>query len=114
LSIAAILTTVFGRATVDPMTASADVLVALPGMNPERVAAILDTRRRFPTNPGRLAGFLGPAQKNLLVKPQQAISVDLVAKLADGFGAAAHAVIIGLPDDSEPYRILAWSPQPSS
>jgi general secretion pathway protein K len=108
------LTTVFGRETVNPMTASADVLAALPGMNPERAAAILDTRRRFPTDPGRLAGFLGPAQKYLLVKPRQVVAVDLVAKLTDGFGAAAHAVITRLPDDSEPYRVLAWSPQPSS
>jgi len=108
------LTTVFGSATVNPMTASAEVLAALPGMDRERVAAILEMRRSFPTDPGRLAGLLGPAQKYLVIKRQRAVSVDLTAKLADGFGAAAHAVIIRLPDDSEPYRILAWTTQPSS
>jgi len=108
------LTTVFGSETVNPMTASADVLAALPGVDRERVGAILETRRRFPTDPARLEGILGPAQKYVQVKPQQAVSVELAARLADGFGAAARAVIIQLPGDSEPYRVLAWSPLPSS
>jgi general secretion pathway protein K len=108
------LTTVFGNDKVNPMIASADVLAALPGMERERVAAILDTRLRFPTDPGRLAGILGPAQQYVQVKPQQAVSVALAARLADGFGAAAQAVIIRLQGDSEPYRVLAWSPLPPS
>jgi general secretion pathway protein K len=107
------LTTVFGGKTVNPMTASANVLAALPGMNRERVATILYMRERFPTDPGQLMGIFGPAdQQYVQVKPQQAVSVELTAKLADGFGVAAHAVITRLRDDSEPYRVLAWTPLP--
>jgi general secretion pathway protein K len=105
------LTTVFGNETVNPMTASREVLAALPGMDPERAAAIIDSRRRFPSDPGRLTGLLGPAQLYLAIKPQRAVSVDLAAKLANGFAATAHAVIVRLPDDNEPYRVLAWAPK---
>jgi general secretion pathway protein K len=108
------LTTVFGSETVNPMTASANVLAALPGMDRERVAAIIDTRQRFPTDPARLQAILGPVQKYAQVKPQRAVSVALAAKLADGYSAAAQAVIIRLPDDGEPYRVLQWSPLPRS
>lgn len=108
------LTTVFGSETVNPMTASQDVLAALPNMDRERAAAIVDTRRRFPADPGRLTGLLGPVQKYAQVKAQRAVSVALAARLVNGYRAAAEAVIIHLPDDSEPYRVLAWSPLPRS
>ena len=104
------LATVFGSDTVNPMTASVDVLAALPGMDRQSAAAIVNMRKRFPADPGRLQGILGPAQKYVQVKPQQAVSVLLAARLADGFRAAAHAVIVRLPRDSEPYRVLAWTP----
>jgi len=106
------LATVFGSETVNPVTAPGNVLAALPGMDRERVAAILDARQRFASDPDRLNAILGPAQQYMQVKPQQAVSVDLVAKLADGFGTAAHAIIVRLQDDSEPYRVLSWTPLP--
>jgi general secretion pathway protein K len=105
------LTTVFGSETVDPMTASADVLAALPGMDRERAAAILEMRR---TDPRRLDAVLGPARKYLQAREQHAVSVALTARLVDGFGAAAQAVIIRLPRDSEPYRVLSWNSLPPS
>lgn len=105
------LTTVFGSATVNPLTASADVLAALPGMDRERAAAILDARSRS-ADPARLQPILAPIQQYVQQKPLQAVSVELSAKLTDGFRAAARAVIIHLPDDSEPYRVLSWTPLP--
>ncbi len=104
------LTTVFGTETVNPMTASADVLAALPGLGRERIKSILEIRSRFPTEPARLQGLLEPAKRYLAVKPQQVVSVYVTAKLVDGFTAAAHAVIVLLPDDSQPYRVLVWNP----
>ena len=103
------LTTVFGNDTVNPMTAPADVLAALPGMQRERVAAIINMRQLSP-DPTRLEQILGPVQKYLKVEPRQAVSIVLAAELADGYRAAARAVIIQLPNDSEPYRVLSWTP----
>jgi general secretion pathway protein K len=108
------LTTVFGGETVNPMTAPPEVLAALPGMTRERALAILEMRRRYPNDPDRLAALLGPAQKYVAVKSNQAVLVELSARLASGFSAAARAVIVRLADDKEPYRTLAWTPQPLS
>ena len=56
--------------------------------------------------------MLGPAQQYLAVKPQRVASVDLTAALGSGYTAAAHAVIVVLPQDSQPYRVLVWTPVP--
>jgi len=42
--------------------------------------------------------------------PQQAVAVELTAEVVDGYREAARAVIVLLPDDREPYRVLAWDP----
>jgi general secretion pathway protein K len=106
------LTTVFGDQTVNPLTAPPGVIAALPGVDPQRVAAFLTARRSSPSDADRLVGILGPAQQYLAVKPQHVASVDLTAALASGYAAAAHAVIVVLPQDSQPYRILIWTPVP--
>jgi general secretion pathway protein K len=104
------LLTVFGNASVNPATAPAEVVAALPGMDGSRLRAFLETRRRFPSDAARLETLLGPARKHLATGPQRVASVRLTATLEDGFAANAEAVIVVLPDDGEPYRILAWNP----
>jgi len=42
------------------------------------------------------------------------VQAELTAALPDGYAAAAHAVIVLLPQDSQPYRVLVWDPLPSS
>jgi general secretion pathway protein K len=108
------LTTVFGNETVNPLTAPAAVLAALPGINPGRLAAFLEVRRR-PMDPAQLAGMLGATQAYLAVKRPQAVSVRLRAVLTDGFAAEANAVIVCLKGDRQPYRVLVWNltPPPS-
>jgi general secretion pathway protein K len=106
------LTTVFGDQTVNPLTAPPGVIAALPGVDAQRVAAFLNARRSSPSDADRLVGILGPAQQYLAVKPQRVASVDLTAALASGYAAAAHAVIVVLPKDSQPYRVLIWTPMP--
>jgi general secretion pathway protein K len=107
------LTTVYGSETVNPLTGSAGVIAALPGIDEARLQAFLDMRRIFPADAARLEAILAPAQRYLEVKPQQVISVYLESRLADGFQAAARSIIVVLPDDSQPYRVLAWNPLPS-
>jgi general secretion pathway protein K len=106
------LATVFGNQTVNPLTAPRGVIAALPGVDAQRVAAFLKARASSPSDADRLVGILGPAQQYLAVKPQRVASVDLTAALASGYAATAHAVIVVLPQDSQPYRVLIWTPMP--
>jgi general secretion pathway protein K len=106
------LTTVFGNQTVNPLTAPPGVIAALPGVDGQRVAAFLKARQSSPSDADRLVPMLGPAQQYLAVKPQRVASVDLSAAVASGYGATAHAVIVVLPQDYQPYRVLVWTPVP--
>jgi general secretion pathway protein K len=106
------LTTVFGDQTVNPLTAPPGVIAALPGIDGQRVATFLKARQSFPSDADRLVRIVAPAQQYLAVKPQRVASVDLTATMASGYGAAAHAVIVVLPQDSQPYRVLVWTPVP--
>jgi general secretion pathway protein K len=106
------LATVFGSDTVNPLTASAAVLAALPGVDPTRLNSFLALRSAPLQHPNSLAAALGPSQQYVKVAPQQAVAVELTAELFDGYQDAARAVIVLLPDDREPYRVLAWDPVP--
>ena len=107
------LVTVFGSASVNPLTAPARVLAALPGVDPSRLQAFLATRQDSPADAARLIAAMGPAARFLDAKSQRVPSVELSAQLPDGYAAAAHAVIVQLPQDSQPYRVLQWNPHPA-
>jgi len=104
------LTTVYGSDTVNPLTASAAVIGALPGVDPTRLNMFLALRAAAVKDANNLGAALGPAQEYLKVAPQQAVAVELIAQLANGYRAAARAVIVLLRGDREPYRVLAWDP----
>jgi general secretion pathway protein K len=108
------LTTVFGAATVNPLTAPADVIAALPGVDRVQLAAFLALRRASPNNAEGISAALGPAQRFLAEKREQVVGVELAAMLPDGYAAAARAVIVLMAQDTQPYRILVWKPLPSS
>jgi general secretion pathway protein K len=107
------LTTVYGSETVNPLTAPAGVIAALPGFDGARIDAFLKARRSFPADADRLMQIAGAAQPYLAARPQRVAAVELTARLASGYAVAAHAVIVVLPQDSEPYRVLAWTPLPA-
>jgi type II secretory pathway component PulK len=102
------LATVFGGDTVNPLTAPPGVIAALPGLDADRIDAFLKARRGG-ANADALVQMIAPAQRYLSVKPQRVVSVDLNARLASGYASAARAVIVVLPQDSQPYRVLIWS-----
>jgi len=104
------LTTVFGAATVNPLTAPAGVIASLPGVDKGRLQAFLAARRSTPNDAERLGTILGAGQRFLVPQPQQVASVRLVATLATGYATAARAVIVVLPQDQQPYRVLVWTP----
>jgi type II secretory pathway component PulK len=108
------LTTVYGSETINPLTAPAGVIAALPGVDSGRLAGFLAARRQSPANAERISAALGPAQRYLAAKRQQIVAVELAAMLSDGYGTAAHAVVAVMPQDSQPYRVLVWKPLPPS
>ena len=107
------LTTIYGSETVNPLTASRGVIAALPGVDANRLDAFLAERRVALPDANRLAQVLGPAQNYVSAKPQRIAAVELRATLAESRSntiAGARAVIAVLPQDSEPYRVLMFTP----
>ena len=106
------LTTVYGSETINPLTAPAEVLAALPGVDANRARAFLDQRHELPPNAAQLAALLGTAQRYVAVGTRPVLSVRLTAQLVNGVAQAARAVIVLMPNDALPYRILVWNPLP--
>jgi general secretion pathway protein K len=104
------LATVFGAETVNPLTAPADVIASVPGVDQTRLRAFLAARRSSPSDVEGLAAILGAGQRYIMARPQQVVSVQLAATLVDRYAVAAHAIIVLLPQDQQPYRILLWTP----
>ena len=107
------LTTIYGSETVNPLTAPPGVIAALPGVDAAKLQAFLAERRNVSADASRLAQMLGPAQRFVAVTPQRVAAVDLMATATEGQAAAARAVITVLPQDSEPYRVLVFTPLPA-
>jgi general secretion pathway protein K len=107
------LATVFGGETINPLTAPPGVIAALPGVAKGQADAFVKARRSSPADVDRLMRLVEPARRYLAVKPVRVASVELMAELANGYAAAARSVIVLLPQDSLPYRVLVWTPVPS-
>jgi general secretion pathway protein K len=103
------LTTVYGSETVNPLTAPAQVIAAMPGVDANQLQAFLQTRRDFPLDATRLVSTLGTAQKYLEVKKPPVVLVHLTARLANDFAQAARAVMVPTPEGTQPYRLLVWT-----
>jgi general secretion pathway protein K len=106
------LATVFGGETINPLTAPPGVIAALPGVAKGQADAFVRARRSSPADVDRLMRLVEPARRYLVVKPVRVASVELMAELANGYAAAARSVIVVLPQDSLPYRVLVWTPIP--
>ena len=104
------LATVFGDDKVNGLTATPEVLAILPGMNTGRVATFLETRQRGAATHDLLQQILGAANDVVGFDAGPVVRVDLAARLLDGYTAAASVIIVVLPQDSRPYRVLAWTP----
>ena len=57
-----------------------------------------------------LATVIGEGGTYVSAKPQRIAAVELRATLREGQTAGARAVIAVLPQDSEPYRVLTFTP----
>lgn len=101
-------TTVFsGQASIDVMNAPAMVIAALPGMTPERLAAVLRQRQADPQNEKAVIALLGPQQANVTRKRNNATRIAVQVRFDDGRRVNAAAVI-ALAKGNTPYRVLSW------
>ena len=107
------LATVFGSETINPLTAPTGVIAALPGVAKGQADAFVRARRSSSADVERLTRLIEPARRYLAVKPVRVASVELMAELANGYAAGARSVIVVLPQDTLPYRVLVWTPVPS-
>lgn len=104
------LATVFGSETINPLTAPQGVIAALPGVARGQAEAFVRARRSSSADIERLLRLIEPARRFLAVKPVRVASVELMAELANGYAAGARSVIVVLPQDTLPYRVLVWTP----
>jgi len=104
------LTTVFGTDQINALTAPGEVLAALPEMSPAQVSTFLSARSHVSGVPDSLQQFLGPAKVYTTLQGRPVALVELTARLIDGYRAAAQAVIVIVPKDKLPYRVLSWTP----
>ena len=102
------LATVYGNETVNPLSAPAQVIAALPGVDQSSAQAFVQMRNNFSADVSQVASFLRTDQKYLAVKKPSAVSMHLMATLVNGFAQAARAVIVPVPEGAQPYRILVW------
>jgi general secretion pathway protein K len=106
--------TVFGDDTVNALTASPQVLRALPEMNDARISRLLEARDFRPLDLTRIEQVLGPASLYLKSNARSVARLEITARLSNGFTAAAEAVIVALAKDQQPYRVLAFAQLPAT
>jgi general secretion pathway protein K len=106
------LTTVFGDDKVSALAAPPEVIGALPNMNPGRRDAFIEARQSTALTDDRVKQMLGTASDYVKLGARPVALVEMTARLLDGYMAAAEAVIVVVPDDIQPYRVLAWTPVP--
>ena len=101
--------TVFnGKAQVDVVNADAEVLAALPGMNPDILHKVLEARAHDPNDGKALIGLMGPARNWATFEPNKALRAAIQVDLEHGRRVQAE-VVFALADNAEdPYDIIYW------
>lgn len=100
--------TVFSEsATLNPLTASREALLAVPGISPQQVAFYLETREQSASNIEKPA--LSGADRYVQLGALHAVTITAQAKAASGAVFSRQAVILLSPNlPQRPYRILSW------
>jgi general secretion pathway protein K len=105
------LTVYSGQPQVDIFNASPQVLAALPGMDPQRLQAILVQRAAGQQNAQSaqaLLGMLGAGQTFASAQGSKSLRVTAGIAFDSGQRMTTEAVIFLLDSGTDPYRILTW------
>jgi len=87
------------------------VVASLPGMDPERLNAVLVQREAGPQNAQNteaLLAMLGAAQTLANTQSSKALRVTSRIAFDSGQRMTIEAVIFILDNGTEPYRVLTW------
>jgi general secretion pathway protein K len=111
-SVAPYVTVASGRDKVNPMYADPPVLMAIPGIDENRVRDFLEQRKQPGADLKSLISRLGPVQS--FVTEQNGAAVRFEGSvLVDGGDERHYEVVASVRGgDTSPYRIIAWDENP--
>jgi general secretion pathway protein K len=102
------LTVYSGQPQVNIFDAAPQVVAALPGMDAERLNAVLVQRQAGPQNAQGLLAMLGPAQALATERGNKVLRVTARIAFDSGQRMTTEAVIFVLDSGTQPYRVLTW------
>ncbi len=111
-AVAPYVTVASGKDKVNPMIADPPVLAAIPGMTQQRVAEILDLRRRPGANFKSLQPSLTTVQDFVTDEPAASVRFEGRVQLSRNSERRYEVVVSVVEGDTLPYRILAWDANP--
>jgi general secretion pathway protein K len=102
-----------GLEQINPMFADPPVLLAIPGVSPDRVRNFLVERAKPGTKPQILIASLGKTVEEFVTEESgKAVRFEAQVRLAPNNERRFEAVVYVVEGDSEPFRILAWDANP--
>jgi general secretion pathway protein K len=96
-----------GRRQVNVLEAAPAVLAALPGMNNERLDAVL-AKRQTVADGQALSQLLGPAQTYVTTEGSSASRLTIQVAYDNGRKSISEVTILPFDDGPDPYAILSW------
>lgn len=100
--------TVFsGRPDINVFDAAPELVAALPGMTPARLATFLNQRDTTVANKESLERLLGPGQPGATAEGGNAFRVTIDIAFQDGWRTGSEVVIL-LDAADEPFQVLSW------
>ena len=106
------VTVASGHEQINPLLADPPVLLAIPGASPNGVRDFLAQRARLGATFASLIPSLGNVEEFVSEEPGQAVRFEAVVRLGPNNERRFEAVVYVSPGDKEPFRILAWDPNP--
>jgi general secretion pathway protein K len=102
------LTVYSGQPQINIYNAAPQVIAALPGLDAERLHAVLVQREAGPQNAQGLLAMLGAAQTLANTQGSKALRVTSRIAFDSGQRMTTEAVIFILDNGTDPYRVLTW------
>jgi general secretion pathway protein K len=96
-----------GRPDINVFDAAPELVAALPGMTPARLANFLNQRGTAPTDKDSLSRLLGPDQPGATAEGSNSFRVKIGIAFDNGWRTGSEAVIL-LDAADEPFRVLSW------
>ena len=101
--------TVFnGRPQVNILDAAPEVIAALPGINSERLNAVLAQRQASPDDGKALLALLGEARQYATIEAGKTVRANVKITFDNGQKASSEVVILIFDEGDEPYSVLSW------